>query len=241
MKCYRGGVAFLTRRPRKPSPTSQPHSTRDSEEPENPGKTPTSCNSTRTAFAFTSTDRHLCLCLHHPNLCLCLSRRHLCLCPSHPHLRLFEKWLAPAYRFLIPDTERRIQRERDDADAMTTMEKLIKIRGDVLFLTYRVQNHQYGGKPMVVKAAADDHYFVLAGIPNLFHSNASTDQSQRASLDSKFGPMLDELLPRTENGQVVKPPPGYYVVRPHKLSCSCPFVATQGSFRKVSSRRWWQK
>lgn len=55
---------------------------------------------------------------------------------------------------LISDTERRIQRERDDADAMTAMEKLIKIRGDVLFLTYCVQDRQYDGKPMVVKAAA---------------------------------------------------------------------------------------
>jgi len=139
---------------------------------------------------------------------------------------------------LISDTVRRIQRERDDADAMTTMERLIKVRGDLLFLTYCVQNGQYEGKPMMVKAAAANHYFVLSGIPTLFHSNASADQSQRSSLDSKFDPMLNELLPTTENGQVLTPPSGYYVVSPHHPSCSCPFVATQGPFRKVSSRCW---
>ena len=131
---------------------------------------------------------------------------------------------------LLRDTERRIARARDDDMAMSTKAKLIGWRGDLLYLLYCVQGGAHEEKHMVVPTAVSEHFFVLAGIPSLIHSNADNTASsgEPSSLSSSFDAMCAGLLP-----QSVTPPSDYYLVSATHRFCSCPFVLTNGPFNKV--------
>ena len=145
---------------------------------------------------------------------------------------------------LIQDTQRKLNRTRDDATAMTTKEKLISLKGDMLYLRYCTQGGQHAGEDMVLSAggggAATGYFFVRAAIHTPIYSGNNANSGE-SSLSSKYDPMRAVLLPQPGKAWAaantcLSPPDGYYLVCATECYCSCPFVALNGPFNKVSAR-----